>query len=222
MSQFFNTYLYGPILSLLVFIYQNFAFRDLGLAIILLTVLVRIALFPLFYKSVKSQVLIARLQPDVKRIQETYKKDKEKQARELIKLYRDHHLNPFSGFLVLVVQLPIIFALYRVFLNGLSDTAFDNHLFFGLIDLSTANFFIIVGAAALQYVQGRVSLQISPDGGGKGGGVSLGRTMVVIGPALTFIILSQLPSAIGVYWATTTIFTIAQQWYVNKKVKIQK
>ncbi|MEK7086984.1 MAG: YidC/Oxa1 family membrane protein insertase, partial [Patescibacteria group bacterium] len=95
MTNLFNAVFYQPILSVLIFIYNNLAFHDLGLAIIFLTILVRIVLFPLFYKGAKDQALIQRLQPHIKKIQLDHKVDKAKQAQELMALYKEHRFNPF-------------------------------------------------------------------------------------------------------------------------------
>ncbi len=104
MVTLFNTYVYQPILWLLVFIYQNLSFHDLGLAIVILTVLVRLVLLPIFYKGAKDQTIIQKIQPHVKKIQLDHKDDKEKQAKELMALYQKHHVNPFSSILFLIIR----------------------------------------------------------------------------------------------------------------------
>src|SRR3990167_5608002 len=128
MKNLFHTLLYQPILEVLIFIYKAIAFRDLGIAIILLTVFIRFLLLPFFYRGAKDQTTIQKLQPLVKKIQQDHKDNKEKQTQALLELYRQHRINPFSSFLLLIIQLPILIALYRVFLTGLSDNAvFENY-----------------------------------------------------------------------------------------------
>jgi len=221
MSAFLNTYLYQPILSVLIFIYRYFSFHDLGIAIIFLTILVRIVLLPVFYKGAKDQALMQRLQPHIKKIQLDHKDDKEKQARAMMALYKKHHLNPFSGFLILLVQLPIFIVLFRIFNQELSNVVFDNRLFLGLIDLGVKSLVLTVIAAILQYIQGKISLpvqnsKIPPDKSNPL--ASSGKFMVYIGPVLTLVVLMNLPSALGLYWITSTVFSIAQQFYINKKL----
>src|SRR3989344_8243509 len=120
MSAIFNTILYKPLFNLLVFLYQYITFEDLGTAIILLTVIIRFILFPLFYKSFKNQTLMQKIQPEIQRIQHEHKENREKQAQALLELYKTHKVNPFSGFLMILVQIPILIVLYQLFLKGFS------------------------------------------------------------------------------------------------------
>lgn len=232
MASLFNTILYQPLFNSLVFLYQYVAFEDLGLAIILLTIIIRFILFPLFYKSFKSQTLMQKLHPEIQKIQHSHKDNREKQAQALMELYRVNKVNPFSSFLMILVQLPILIALYRLFLEGFSPESFNNlysfiakpeHLnssFLGLVDLSSKNMIIVLLAAVVQYFQGKLSLpKVDKNQGQEMMPASkIGRQMVIIGPILTFVILRGLPSAIGVYWLTTSIFSIFQQIYINKQV----
>ncbi len=219
MSELFHTYLYEPILWGFVFIYENLAFHNLGFAIILLTICVRIILFPIFYKSAKDQSLMQRIQPKLKKIQEEHKNNKEEQAKAMMRLYKENNLNPFSGFLLLLVQLPVFIALFKIFSNEVSSTIFDNPLFFGLINLGEKSIVIAVIAAIAQYVQGKLLLPPkTKDGENENQMARVGRTMTILGPALTFFILTNLPSALGLYWIISSLFSIAQQIYINKKI----
>ena len=220
MGNLFSTYIYEPILAALVFIYNNLAFGDLGIAIILLTVVIRFILLPVFYKSAKDQTLLQKLQPHIKKIQLDHKDDKEKQAKALLELYRTNRLNPFSGIALLIIQLPVFFALFKIFSQGVSLPVFDSTLFFGFINLAERSIGIALIAAILQYFQAKLTL---PKGGGKKEQgmsqlASLGKTMTVVGPVITFVILFNLPSALGIYWVTSTVFSIIQQFFINKKI----
>src|SRR3990167_4115526 len=144
----FDVILYRPIFNALVVLYNTIAFQDLGVAIILLTVLVRILLFPLFHKSTHQQMMMQKLQPKMKQIQDDHKHDKEKQAAALMGLYKEHNLNPFSWILLFIVQIPILFALFKVFRQGFSPENFGrlysfvavpdiaNHFFLNILDLT--------------------------------------------------------------------------------------
>jgi YidC/Oxa1 family membrane protein insertase len=105
------------ILDVLVFFYNTVG--DYGLAIILLTVVIRILLTPLVWKQTKSMLELQRVQPKIKALQEKYKNDKEKQQEELMKFYQENKVNPFGGCLPLLLQMPIFLALYGV-LGGLA------------------------------------------------------------------------------------------------------
>ena len=115
---FFRTILYQPLLNGLVLLYEYVAFEDLGVAIILLTVMVRIILFPLFHKTAKHQKIAQKIQPEVKKIQTKHKNNREAQTKALMALYQEHNVNPLTPIFLLVLQLPILFALYRLFING--------------------------------------------------------------------------------------------------------
>ena len=219
MATLFNTYLYQPILAVLVFIYENLSFGDLGVAIILLTVAVRIVLFPLFYKGAKDQTIAQRLQPKIKQIQTEHKEDKEKQAAALMALYREHKFNPLSGILLLIVQLPVFIALFQIFRKELGAEVFDNQSLFGLIDVGAKSVVIVLVAAVLQFFQGKLSLPPTKEGDAKANPLAnAGKVMIYVGPVFTAIILMNLPAGIGIYWIVTTLFSIAQQVYINKKL----
>ncbi|MEE8131711.1 MAG: YidC/Oxa1 family membrane protein insertase [Candidatus Paceibacterota bacterium] len=234
MANLFHEFLYRPLFNTLIFLYQNFSFHDLGIAIILLTILIRFVLFPLFYKGAKDQAIMQRLAPKIKEIQRNHKDNREKQAQAMLELYRLHRVNPFSGFLLLIVQLPILIALYRVFLKGLSVDSFNilysfvshpdslNLFFLGIIDLSTRNIFIIILAVIAQYFQGKLSLAKVKNSDSKSltAVEKMSRQMVFMGPVLTFVFLYvfNLPSAVGLYWLTTTVFSVVQQIAINKQL----
>src|SRR3989338_4836791 len=124
MSALFHELLYRPFFNGLILLYEHVTFEDLGLAIILLTIIIRLVLFPLFHKALHHQRLTESLSPEVKRLQELHKDNREAQAKAILDLYRAHKLNPFTPFGLLLVQLPILFALYKVFSNGFLEGAF--------------------------------------------------------------------------------------------------
>jgi YidC/Oxa1 family membrane protein insertase len=107
----------GIILQVLVFFYNGVG--DYGVAIIMLTVVLRILMTPLVWKQTKSMLELQQVQPKIKALQEKYKKDKEKQQEELMKFYQENKVNPFGGCLPLLLQMPIFLALYGV-LGGLA------------------------------------------------------------------------------------------------------
>jgi YidC/Oxa1 family membrane protein insertase len=201
-----------------VFIYQNLAFRDVGFSIILLTVFVRIVLFPIFYKSAKDQSIMQRIQPKLRKIQEEHKTNKEEQAKQMMDLYKENKVNPFSNFLLILIQLPIFIALFQIFRNELSTSLFDNKLFLSLINLGENSVVIALIAAGLQYFQSKLMLPPQQAAGEENQMARIGKTMVVVGPVITFFILTNLPSALGVYWATSSLFSVGQQIYINKKI----
>lgn len=218
MGAFFHTFLYEPILSVLFFIYNNLAFGDFGIAIVILTIVVRVVLFPIFYKSAKDQALMQRIQPHIKKIQLDHKDDKERQAKELLALYKKHKLNPFSGIFLLLLQLPVFIILFQIFSKEISTGTFANTTLLGLIDLQTKGYILPIIAAAAQYIQGKLSLPPKAASKNDNPLASMGKTMVIMGPLFTFFILFNLPSALSIYWIVSTVFSIFQQMYINKRL----
>ena len=236
MIYIFNEFFYRPLFNALIFLYNSVSFGDLGVAIVVLTILIRIILLPLFYKSAKDQAIMQRLMPKIKEIQENHKGDREKQSKAMMGIYREHKVNPFSGFFMLLIQLPILIALYQVFLKEITAESLNNVLysfifkpeiinyqFLGLVDLSQRSLIIVVLASLAQYFQGKLSLvknnkpakDLSP-------AEAMGRQMVFIAPALTFVFLYSfgLPSAVGLYWLTTSVFSVIQQIAINKRLQV--
>jgi len=236
MSGIFNEFLYRPMVNALVFLYESVTFGNLGVAIILLTVIIRIILFPIFYKTAKHQRVAQELQPHIKRIQEKHKDSKADQTKAMMDLYREHKINPLTPIGLIIIQIPIIYALYLVFSESFSDKALSekaisalysftaipetiNYLFLG-IDLRTTNLAVVFLSTIAQYIQGKLSM-IKPSGGNKdlGQAAAIGKQMMYIGPILTLTILWNLPSAIGLYWLSTTVFSIVQQVILNKHME---
>lgn len=229
MSGIFHTILYQPLFNALIFLYNTVAFKDFGVAIILLTIIVRIILYPLFYKSFRNQTIMQKIQPEIQRIQHDHKGDKEKQARLMMELWKTHKVNPLSGTLLLFLQIPVLIVLYKIFLSDFSPEILGanlysfitspgsiNPVFLGLINLKSRSIVIVVLSAILQYIQGKLSL--AKNAGGNSKASKIGAQMVYIGPVLTFLVLTSLPAAVGIYWLTTSAFSIFQQFLINKSL----
>lgn len=218
MKEIFNQYIYDPLLNSLIFLAGYMPGQDLGLAIIILTLLIRVILFPLFYKGAKDQAILQRLAPKIKEIQENHKDDRAKQAQAMIDIYREHKVNPFTQFIIILIQLPVLIALYWVFL-GVKELNI-NHYFLGFIDLSAKNLLLVVLAALAQYYQGKLALPKASAKKDLTPMEQMGRQMVVMGPMLTIAFLMFLPSAVALYWLTTSLFSIAQQMWINKQLQV--
>src|SRR3989344_9578297 len=206
MIYLYDQILYYPLLNALVFLYNIVPFHDFGIAIILLTILIRIILYPLFHKSARHQAISQRLQPEVKKLQELHKGDKQKQTAAIMALHKEHGINPFSGFLLLVVQLPVLIGLYQIlsrslkpeFLAGLYSfidaPAAINPIFLGLINLSEGSIFIVGLAAIAQYFQGKLALPKPQPGVAPSQAEKMSRQMVFVGPGITLLIFYSLPA----------------------------
>ncbi|RJQ29797.1 membrane protein insertase YidC [Candidatus Parcubacteria bacterium] len=229
-TQAYEVVFYQPLLNILTLFYGTIALGDLGLAIIFLTILIRIILFPIFSRSARHQSVMQRLQPKLKHLQDVHRHDKEKQVQAMMSLYKEHKINPFSGFLFLLAQLPFLIALYHIFLNVFKPDFLDGlypfvsrpeaiqPFFLGLIDLGRPSI-LMVGLAALgQYFQGKLAIPPKREEEELSDAERLGRRMIVIGPLLTLLIFYNLPAAISLYWATTSVFSVFQQWVINREL----
>ncbi len=230
MAQLFNLFLYKPLLNALVVLYTTIGFGDLGISIILLTVLVRVLLYPLFHKMTRHQTVMNRLQPEIKRLQELHKSNKEKQTRAMLDLYKEHNINPFSSFFLVLLQLPILIALYQILLN-ISKPDFLSGVYSFItppqginatllgFNLSERSILMLAVVVVAQYIQARMSFPKVAPGTELSAVEKMSRRMVFLGPVITIAVFYNLPAAVGLYWLTSTVFSIFQQIVVNKHLE---
>mgnify|MGYP001612445244 CR=1 FL=1 len=232
MAEIFRTILSQPLFNGLVLLYERASFGDLGVAIILLTLIVRVILFPLFHKTAKHQKIAQRIQPEIKKIQQKHKNDKETQTRELMELYKKHQVNPLTPILLLIIQLPILFAVYKIFRDGISADTLSmlysfvpvpenvSHTFLGLVELNAVSIPIAVAAAMAQYVQGKLATARAKNQDAMSAQArNITKTMIYLGPIVALVVLTKFPAAVGLYWLTSTLFSIIQQTIVNKSMQ---
>lgn len=230
MSYLYHTFLYDPFLNVLIYFYNTIAGQDLGISIILLTVLIRVILFPLFQKMTRYQFLMQELQPKLKRIQEEHKDDLEKQSLATMALFQEHKVNPFMSFFLTFIQLPILIALYQIFQHVFDADAFSrlysfvqtpgelNATLLGLLNLQKSSILLVCLAAVLQYLQIRFSMP-KPEPGKPAGPNAY---IAFIGPILILVVFLKLPAALALYLITTTLFSIGQQALINRQLKHEK
>jgi len=233
----FNTILYRPLLNALVIFYQLIPGHDFGVAVILLTILTRLIIYPLMAQSLRSQKVLTKLQPKIRELQVKHKNDKEKQAKELISLYQKEKINPLGGFLPLLIQFPILIALYQVFWKGLRPEEMANlysfvsqpkiidPIFFGLINLAKSSLILALIAAIFQFFQTKMLTIYQPVGLVKTPEKTdqmtsffnlFQKQMLYFFPIFTVFILWKLPAAIALYWITTSLFSLVQQYFIFK------
>ncbi|MFA5871790.1 MAG: YidC/Oxa1 family membrane protein insertase [Parcubacteria group bacterium] len=226
MLQLFHTIIYQPIYNALIYIYNVVPGHDLGLAIIILTVIVRLILYPVAKKQIESQKRLQAIQPEIKKIQEKYRSDKEKQSRMLMQLYKERKANPAAGCLPLIIQLIFFIALYQAFIAGInfSQECKDLYsfvscpegirvMFLGFLDITKPNIVLAVIAAAAQYIQTKMMTPVMPASSGKSDISSImGQQMLYLGPILTLFIGIRFPAGLAIYWIVNTVFAIVQQY----------
>lgn len=236
----FHEFIYQPLYNILIFLYNIVPGGDFGIAIILITILLRTILVPVYKKQIESQQKLQILQPKIKELQEKHKHDKERQTKELMELYKEHKTNPFSGCLPLIIQLIFLIAIYRILMNisssGLvaspeelysfiSNPGSINQFFLFIVDLTKPSIVIAVLAATAQYFQTKMLMSSQPQKEKKSSGEEMdfaqimSKQMLYLGPVLTLIIGIKFPAGLSLYWLTSTLFMLAQQIMLSKKEK---
>lgn len=205
---------------------------DLGLAIVVFTILVKLILFPLSQKQIKTQIKIKEIEPKINEIKEKYL-DKQERAVKTMELYKSEKINPFAGFLPILIQIPIIFALYFIFLrSGFPEINSEilysfvkapldvNMMFLGLLDVSQKSVILAVLAGISQYFQAKLASPITKKTEKGGLGEDFARSMSIqmryVFPVMIFFIAYTISAAVAIYWTTSNIFMIGQELYVKR------
>lgn len=235
MMYLFQEIFYRPILNFLVFLYNIIPGHDLGVAIILLTIVIKLILHPLSLKSLKSQKELQDIQPKIDALKEEHKDNKEALAKATMDLYKEHKINPFSSCLPLLIQLPFLLAVYQVFRDGLAsrlDLVYSfvyrpemiNAFSFGFVDLSKPNVILAVLAGVAQFWQAKTMMAKQPkkvETNPKQPDIStmMSKQMLYLMPAVTIFIGVSLPGGLTLYWFVLTMLTALQQWLMFRKKK---
>jgi YidC/Oxa1 family membrane protein insertase len=232
----FHTIFYQPLYNALVALTTIVPGHDLGLAVVLLTIIVKLILIPISHKTIKTQKKMKELEPAMSKIKENHK-DQQEQALKIMELYSQHGVNPFSGVFLMFLQLPIILALFFVFKDGLDLTSTDiysfilkpefiSHKLFGLVDLTQKSIVLALLVGITQLVQVQLSVPPAPakkEGADASFGDSLAQSMSFqvkyVLPVFIMFVSYGLNTAVSVYWIVNNLFTVAHELYVRRKAK---
>lgn len=238
----YTEFLWRPLFNLLVGLTNVIPGHFMWVAIILVTLAVRLILLPLSLQQARQaqrqQTKMADVKQEIKRIQAQYKGDKQKQAQETMAAYRRAGVNPASGCLLLLIQLPILLALYRVFLTPIAPESFPylygfvsaptavNLSFFG-IELTQGSLLLAVLAGIAQFIQVRyfsptptTPPSASDDDSSAQMMAAMQRNMAYIFPVMTVFISLRLPSALALYWIVSISLAILQQLILQKALRL--
>ena len=221
MSNFFHTIFYIPIETTLMFLY-HLTGENLGYAVILLTIVIRLILIPLTIPSLRSAQKMQVIKPELDELKKRHNKDPRRLQTEQLNLYKKHGINPATGCLPILLQLPILIFLYNVLTNVLKNEAINPVFFIFNLRDSDKYFILPVLAAVSQFI---LSYMMSPvsekkielkekkeaDFADSLTGALQTQNLYVM-PLLWFFMLLKLPSGIGIYWVFSTIFSLVQQW----------
>ncbi len=234
MNTIWNNFLYDPIYNALIFISQHVTAQDVGLGVIVLTVLIRLIMLPLSKKSIIGQYKMRALEPKIAAIK-AQKLSKEEESKATFALYKAEKVNPFSGCLYILVQLPILFALYFVFIRGVSQ---PEHLYsflnteglrntlLGLIDITQPFLPLAILAGVTQGIQAFLAPKPPVQSGNEAGfQAQFAKSMSVqtkyVLPLIIIFVATKLAAAVALYWTITNLFSIAQELYFRKTLKNQ-
>jgi YidC/Oxa1 family membrane protein insertase len=243
-GKIWETAIYRPIYNLLVFLTQlvNYSF---GWGIVLLTIFLRLALFVPFQKSLKSQRKLQKIQPEIDAIKKKYEGNQQMVAMETMALMKKHKVSPLGSCLPILIQMPFVIAIFWVTRDGLGANTFV-YLYSFLVDFDFAsvstNFFgldllanggqfyfaLPIFLAVSQFIQMKLAMHHSKKNKSahKEGEnpmadamQSMTKVMPYILPIMIAFFSASMPAAVGIYWGTSTIFGIGQQFFVNRQIK---
>lgn len=240
----YHQFIFRPLYNGLVGVMDVIPWIDVGIAVMIFTVIVKFILFPLSKSSIITQIKMKDIEPEANKIKAQYATDRQTQALKIMELYKARNIKPFSGILLLFIQLPILLALISVFYkiiptinpeylySFVSVPVLKTH-FLGLIDLTQKSLILSVIVAVIQYFQMHFSpaMRQQKNAGPVGTDMasqlagSMGKQMKFLLPIIAFvstywIIPAQFPEAAGIiaiYWSVSSLFTLAQEIVIRRK-----
>lgn len=242
MSFIYHAIVFNPLYNGLIFLMDTLPWIDAGVAIVIFTIIIKLILFPLSKKAVTTQLKMKKIEPELAELKTKYKDDKQAQALKTMEIYKSNGVNPFASFILILIQLPIIFALYRVFMMGfgtinhdilysfVTDPGVINMNFLGLIDISGRNIILAVLAGVSSFIQIKYSMPPAPKGNVNVENMTkeerfkhdltrtMGTQMRFVLPVLAFVVSWTVPAAIAVYWITSNLFTIGQELVIRRSL----
>lgn len=189
-------------------------FPSYAMAIILISILIKIILFPLMQKQMKSTMNMQEVQPKLEYLQKKYKNNPEKMNEEVMKLYKEYNVNPMSGCLPLLIQMPILIGLFGA-LRQYDFDPIEHATFFWIPNLADKDplFILPVLVAATMFLQQKISMATTPQAAEN----PTMKTMLYVMPAMMLFVCWSMPSGLCLYWAFFSILSIVQQFFMNKQ-----
>jgi YidC/Oxa1 family membrane protein insertase len=236
----FQTILLQPIYNVFVLLIGIMPGGDVGLAIIALTLIIRAVFYPAFSASIRTQMGMQRVQGELDEINKKYKDNADEKAKHTMALFKENKIRPFGSLLALLIQLPVFFALsYTFFREGLPHIASQllysgvpvpsqvNVEFFGVLNLLTPhNILLALLVGILQYFVASLSLSrmnsspkasLSKD---KAAALQMQQQMMRYAlPAMMCVLAYSLPAAVGLYFSTTNLVSLGQEWLIRRELR---
>jgi YidC/Oxa1 family membrane protein insertase len=238
-SYIWHTVFFDPIYNALIFFVDTVRGGDVGIAIIATVIVVKTILLPLSIKAAKTQRIMRELEPKLKELKETYKDDRQKQAQEMMQLYKDYNLNPFASIFLMFLQIPIILALYFAVYSGggialpavntdilysfIAQPSAVTMNFLGLIDITGRSIILAVGAGITQFIFTSMTLPKLADRDVEAGPNfkedfmrNMHVQMKYVMPIIIAVVAYTISAAIALYFVVSNVVGIAQEFYVKK------
>jgi YidC/Oxa1 family membrane protein insertase len=242
---FWHALCFDPIYNLLIFILDHVPGGDLGVAIIILTVLIKLILLPLSLRAAKTQYVMRTLEPELASIKEKHNGDRERLARETMDAYKNAGINPFASIFLTFIQLPIIFALYFSVSRGggvpfphintallysfIPAPTVVNMIFLGLVDIAARNWPLALLAGITQFFQTKISLPALPSKKENTPADtkpsfkddfarSMQMQMRYVMPVIIFFVAYRFSATIALYFLVSNIMAIAQEFVVHRHI----
>lgn len=232
MADFFTQILFIPMYNLLIYLVAVLPGHQVGWAIILVTIIIRIILLPSSIKASKSTLEMQKLQPLLSEIKKKYKGDQAKMSQETMRVFKEHKVSPYGACLPLIIQLVVLIIFYRVIMIGFNLDHLNllysfvpkpseiNLSFFG-INMAKPDLWVLpILAGALQFVQTKMMPQPPAQKGSNDPMALMNKQMIYFFPLITIFIARALPAGLAIYWIVTSIAMIFQQWYINQKFNL--
>jgi YidC/Oxa1 family membrane protein insertase len=240
MLEFFHQFLYIPIYNLLIYLVGVLPGADVGLAVVIVTLIVKAITFPLSISALKTQAAMRRIEPALKEVRETHKDDKQKQAEAMFALYKEHKIKPFSSILAMLVQIPVLITLFLVFqresmgqvnpeilYSFVPDPGMFSALFLGIFAIAGHNIILAAIAAITQFIQARYAIPLpekkerdlskAPTRAEMGN--EFGRAMAIQARYVLPIVIGVVAytsGAIALYLITSNMVALLQELYVRR------
>ena len=245
MHYLFNNIFYLPLYNGLIFFIDIIPFHNVGLVVVLFTCFIKIILFPLSQRAIKTQFEMKKIETEINDMKLKYKDDKKAQAEKTMQLYKDRGINPFAGIFLMLIQLPVLMALYFVFLHGgfpnvnhadlYSFTLFPSPEAIGMtflgVNVAEKSIIFALLAAITQFFQMQITIPktAAKKGDNKGAPVfkdelarSMNMQMKYIMPVIIFFIAKNFAVVVSLYLITSSIFAIGQELYMKRKNNLTK
>jgi YidC/Oxa1 family membrane protein insertase len=232
----FNAVIYNPLYNGLVYLVGIIPTHDVGIAVVLLTIVVRIIVYPLSRRAVQAQLDMKKVAPEITKIRDKFKDDKQGESKAIFALYKERNIHPFASFLLILIQFPVLIGLYWVFSRGglpvinvarlysfVHVPSAINMEFLGIQNMAGHSIVLAFLAGATQFAYTRLSM--GPRGVKTATEASFSDDMAksldvqarYVLPAVIAVIAFSVVAAAPLYWVTSNSFMILQEWLAGRR-----